>query len=324
MKILITGGLGFIGSHLAKKYLEKGNKVYLIDNLSTGSRKNIEELETNDNFKRNLVVYEDTIFNEDLILMLVGISDMVIHLAAAVGVKYILDNPLDSITTNIRGTEILLKYCEKFKKKIFIASTSECYGKHQHAPLLETDDSVFGPSNKSRWSYAASKLIDEFTAIAYHKTKNLDVVIGRLFNTVGPKQRGRYGMVIPRFFKQAISHQPITVYGDGNQTRTFTHVDDTTNAIMGLMENDKCFGQVYNIGGSQEVSIMELAKEIIAFVKSDSEIQIIPYSDVYKSEDFEDMQRRVPSIEKIQNQTGWKSTKKRSEILQSIYDSIKS
>ena len=236
-----------------RKYLKSGHSVYIIDE-STGSRENIKHLIENNDYDDRLFLHEDTILNEKILLELIGTCDLVIHLAAAVGVKYILDHPLDSITTNIQGTEIVLKYCDKFKKRLFLASTSEVYGKHVHAPLVETDDSVYGPSIKSRWSYAASKLVDEFTALAYHSTKNLEVVIGRLFNTVGPRQTGRYGMVIPRFFDQAMNDQPITIYGDGEQTRTFTHVDDVTNAIIKLMDDKLAYGQMFNIGGIEEIS----------------------------------------------------------------------
>jgi len=322
MKVLITGGLGFIGSFLTEVYLKSGNEVYIIDDLSTGSRDNVKHLENNNEYKKRLFIVTDTILNKDEVLNLVGTCDIVIHLAAAVGVKYILDNPLDSITTNIQGTEILLNLCNKFKKKLFLASTSEVYGKHKHAPLVETDDSIYGPSVKSRWSYAASKLIDEFTALAYNRSRGLEVVIGRLFNTVGPRQTGRYGMVIPRFFQQAINGDPITIYGDGKQTRTFSSVEDVVLAIEGLMADSNCIGNVYNIGGKEEKSIEEIAKEIISITNSKSEIMYIPYSDVYKSKDFEDMERRVPSIKKINNAIGWEPTKNTSQILNDIYKSF--
>jgi len=322
MKILITGGMGFIGSYLTEKYLKSGHSVYIIDDLSTGSRENIKHLIENNDYDDRLFLHEDTILNEKILLELIGTCDLVIHLAAAVGVKYILDHPLDSITTNIQGTEIVLKYCDKFKKRLFLASTSEVYGKHVHAPLVETDDSVYGPSIKSRWSYAASKLVDEFTALAYHSTKNLEVVIGRLFNTVGPRQTGRYGMVIPRFFDQAMNDQPITIYGDGEQTRTFTHVDDVTNAIIKLMDDKLAYGQMFNIGGIEEISIKELAQKIIEITNSNSKIDFIPYNNVYKSDDFEDMQRRVPSVEKIKKQIDWEPKLRTDAILKSIHESL--
>jgi len=237
-------------------------------------------------------------------LELTGICDQVVHLAAAVGVRYILENPLSSIHTNIQGTEKVLELCHKFKKKVLIASTSEVYGKHVHAPLVETDNIIYGPSSKFRWSYAASKLMDEFTALAYFRTKGLKVIITRLFNTVGPRQTGTYGMVIPRFVTQALNNEPITVYGDGLQTRTFTYVKDVVEALMALLNIEEAFGEVYNIGGTEEVSILDLAKRIISKTDSSSNILFIPYEDAFEK-DFEDMQRRVPGIEKIQAITGF-------------------
>jgi UDP-glucose 4-epimerase len=222
----------------------------------------------------------------------------VYHLAAAVGVQYILDNPLESIRTNIQGTEKVLELCNKFKKKVLIASTSEVYGKHMHAPLVETDNIIYGPSSKFRWSYAASKLMDEFSALAYHRTNGLKVIIARLFNTVGPRQTGAYGMVIPRFVGQALRNEPLTVYGDGKQSRTFTHVNDVVKALTQLMQQEQAVGEVFNIGGTEETTIFELAEKIIAKTGSKSEILLIPYEDAFEK-DFEDMQRRVPGIEKI-------------------------
>jgi len=321
MKILITGGAGFIGSHLSNKYLNKGHDVYIIDDLSTGSRSNIKFLEDNPKYKKNIFVTIDSIFNRDVMLELIGICDIVVHLAAAVGVKYIIENPLSSIVTNIKGTEIVLEYCDKFKKKVFLASTSEVYGKHTHAPLIETDDSIYGPSTKSRWSYAATKLVDEFTALAYHRTKGLEVIIGRLFNTVGPRQTGRYGMVIPRFIHQAIKNKPLTVYGDGLQSRTFTYVEDSVEAIIKLMDSTDAIGNVYNIGGKEEIKILDLAKKIISITGSGSTIKKIPYEKVF-SADFEDMQRRVPSTKKIFECINWEPSLNIDKILAEIYSSI--
>ena len=321
MKILITGGAGFIGSHLSNKYLNKGHDVYIIDDLSTGSRSNIKFLEDNPKYKKNIFVTIDSIFNRDVMLELIGICDIVVHLAAAVGVKYIIENPLSSIVTNIKGTEIVLEYCDKFKKKVFLASTSEVYGKHTHAPLIETDDSIYGPSTKSRWSYAATKLVDEFTALAYHRTKGLEVIIGRLFNTVGPRQTGRYGMVIPRFIDQAIKNKPLTVYGDGLQSRTFTYVEDSVEAIIKLMDSTDAIGNVYNIGGKEEIKILDLAKKIISITGSGSTIKKIPYEKVF-SADFEDMQRRVPSTKKIFECINWEPSLNIDKILAEIYSSI--
>jgi UDP-glucose 4-epimerase len=298
MRVLITGGAGFIGSHLAEAYLERGDEVYIIDNLSTGSLKNLEFLQNDQRFQNRLFVHVDSILNHETMLELIGICDTVFHLAAAVGVMYILENPLESIKTNIQGTEKVLELCAKFKKKVLIASSSEVYGKHTHAPLVETDNIVYGPSSKSRWSYAASKLMDEFTALAYYRTHGLEVTIARLFNTIGPRQTGAYGMVVPRFIAQALRNDPLTVYGDGKQTRTFTDVKYVVQAFMGLVDNEKSFGQVFNIGGVEEISIIELAKKIIALTDSRSEIVLIPYEEAFET-DFEDMLRRVPSIEKV-------------------------
>ena len=317
MRILITGGAGFIGSHLAEAYLDLGNEVYVIDDLSTGSLENLEFLQKNDNFRDKLFVHVDTILNHEKMLELVGICDLVFHLAAAVGVKYILDHPMESIKTNIQGTEKVLELCNKFKKKVLIASSSEVYGKHTHAPLVETDNIIYGPSSKFRWSYAASKLMDEFTALAYHRTNGLKVTIARLFNTIGPRQTGTYGMVAPRFIGQALSGRPLTVYGDGTQTRTFTGVKDVVKAFMGLMENDGSFGQVFNIGGTEEIAIIDLARKIINITESNSEIELIPYEVAYEA-DFEDMERRVPSIEKVAQLIGFMPSVNLNEIIREI------
>jgi len=304
MRVLITGGAGFIGSHLAEAYLDKGDEVYIIDNLSTGSLDNIAHLKEKGSYQKRLFVQVDSILNRDAMLELIGTCEVVHHLAAAVGVEYILDKPMESITTNIQGTEVVLELCNKFKKRVLLASTSEVYGKHTHAPLVETDNIIYGPSSKFRWSYAASKLMDEFMALAYYRTTGLQVTIARLFNTVGPRQTGAYGMVIPRLVRQALKNEPLTVYGDGQQTRTFTDVKDVVWAFMRLAENESSCGQVYNIGGLEEVSILELAQRIISLCNSGSEIQLIPYDKAF-GKDFEDMQRRVPGIEKIESLIGF-------------------
>lgn len=319
MKVLITGGAGFIGSHLAEKYLELNHDVYIIDDLSTGTLENIKHLQENKNHKEHLFVTIENILNYDVMLELIGTCDIIIHLAAAVGVRYIIDNPLISITTNIKGTEVVLELCNKFKKKVIIASTSEVYGKHTHAPLVETDNIIYGPSTKSRWSYAASKLMDEFTALAYNRTKKLPVIILRFFNTVGPRQTGRYGMVIPRFVKQALCNDPITVYGDGSQTRTFTYVKDVVDAIVGLVDCSQAIGEVINVGGIEEISIKSLAEKIKLMTGSTSEIKFIPYDEAY-TKDFEDMQRRVPSIEKLRRLIGWQPSANLNYILKMVIE----
>lgn len=319
MKILITGGAGFIGSHLAERYLELVDEVYIIDDLSTGTLENIKHLQEDKKHKGRLFVKIDTILNRDALLELIGTCDVIVHLAAAVGVQYILDNPLSSIITNIRGTENVLEICNKFKKKVLIASTSEVYGKHTHAPLIETDNIIYGPSTKFRWSYAAAKLMDEFTALAYHRTKKLPVVIVRLFNTVGQRQTGRYGMVVPRFIQQSLRNEPITVYGDGSQSRTFTYVEDVVESIIKLIECPNAVGEVVNIGGTEEITIKSLAVKIKKLMNSDSDIKFIPYDEVY-SRDFEDMQRRVPSLEKIEELIGWTPATGLDDILKKIID----
>jgi len=317
MRVLITGGAGFIGSHLTEAYLERGDEVYIIDDLSTGSLDNIKPFQKDPRYKEKLFIHVNTILNHDLMLELTGICDIVFHLAAAVGVRYILENPLSSIKTNIQGTEKVLELCDKFKKKVLIASTSEVYGKHKHAPLIETDNVIYGPSSKFRWSYAASKLMDEFTALAYHRTVGLEVIITRLFNTVGPRQTGAYGMVIPRFIEQALKDSPLTVYGDGLQTRTFTDVKDVVRAMMLLMDSDETAGEAFNIGGIGEISILDLAKKIIRKTDSGAAIDLISYDEAF-GKDFEDMQRRVPGIEKIKNAIGFKPETDLDTILERI------
>ncbi len=322
MRILITGGAGFIGSHLTEACLHRGDEVYIIDDLSTGSLDNLTVLQSDPQFKNRLFITIDSILNSEPILELIGTCDVVFHLAAAVGVRYILENPLESIQTNIQGTEKILRFCNKFKKRVLIASTSEVYGKHLHAPLVETDNIIYGPSSKFRWSYAAAKLMDEFTALAYHRTNGLPAIIARLFNTVGPRQTGTYGMVIPRFVSQALSNQPISVYGDGNQTRTFTFVKDVVHALMTLMEHPDAPGEVFNIGGIEEVSILALAEKIKMLTGSDSPIEFIPYQEAF-GKDFEDMQRRVPGIDKINRLIGFKPVTELEAILESVIEDQK-
>lgn len=317
MRILITGGAGFIGSHLAEAHLQKGDEVYVIDDLSTGSLENIKDFQKNKDYRSCLFFSHDSILNHEKMVELVGICDRVYHLAAAVGVLYVLQHPFESIRTNIQGTEKVLELCSKFKKRVLITSSSEVYGKHLHAPLVETDNIIYGPSSKFRWSYAASKLMDEFMALAYHRTNGLEVIIARLFNTVGPRQTGAYGMVIPRLVGQALKGEPLTVYGDGKQTRTFTYVKDVVDALMGLMASPKATAEVFNVGGTEEISIEALAKKIIAMTGSDSNIVYIPYEVAFEK-DFEDMQRRVPDIQKIKDHIGFEPKTDLDGILKSV------
>ena len=317
MKVLITGGAGFIGSHLAEEYLKNGHEVYIIDDLSTGYIENIHYLEKNEEYKKRLFFYHKSIFDEETLLNLTGTCDRVFHLAAAVGVDYILKNTLTSIERNIHGTEEVLKMCGRFKKRVLITSTSEVYGKHLHAPLVEDDNIIYGPPSKFRWSYAASKLMDEFMALGWHRQNNLSVIITRLFNTIGPRQTSSYGMVLPRFVKQALKNEPLTVYGDGNQTRTFTYVGDVVTALRKIMEQDKAVGQIFNIGGTREISILELAKLVVQVTGSKSEIKMISYDQAY-TRDFEDMQRRVPSIEKIQKYIEYNPVIELEDIIKEI------
>jgi UDP-glucose 4-epimerase len=317
MRVLITGGAGFIGSHLAEAYLKRGDEVYIIDDLSTGSLANISHLKETASYRQRLFVHIDTILNRDTLLELVGTCDVVHHLAAAVGVRYILDHPMESIKANIQGTEVILELCNKFKKKVLIASTSEVYGKHTHAPLIESDNIIYGPSSKFRWSYAASKLMDEFMALAYHRTTGLPVTVVRLFNTVGPRQTGTYGMVIPRFVSQALKNEPLTVYGDGKQTRTFTYVKDVVWGLIELIEHPEAFGEVFNIGGIEEISILKLAERIIAATGSASTIEMVSYDKAF-GKDFEDMQRRVPSVDKIEKLVGFDPKTPLDDILTSV------
>lgn len=317
-RVLITGGAGFIGSHLAEAYLRLGEgQVSVIDDLSTGSLENIGHLLTNRKFSKCFEFVEDTIFNTETLERLIRKSDAVVHLAAAVGVKYIIDNPISSMNINLAGTELLLRVCQRHKKKIFIASTSEVYGKQTHAPLKEADSCVYGPSSKFRWSYAATKLIDEFYALAYFREYGLPVVIGRLFNTVGPRQTGEYGMVIPRFVGQALRNGPITVYDDGSQTRTFAHVSEVVQCIIRLLECPEAWGEVVNIGGIEEVSILQLARRIKEKTNSASEVNCVSYQQMYPR-DFEDMRRRVPSTEKLNNLIAYTPQMSLDQILDDI------
>lgn len=315
MRYLITGGAGFVGSHLAEELLRRGQEVFVLDDLSTGSINNIRHLKTYDRFHYSI----DTVMNRQLTAELVDSVDVIYHLAAAVGVKLIVESPVRTIETNIQATEVVLSLANKKKRPVFVASTSEVYGKSEQFPFQEDGDIVMGASTKGRWSYACSKAIDEFLAIAYWKEKKLPTVVGRLFNTVGPRQTGQYGMVIPNFVRQALAGSPITVYGDGKQSRCFTHVSDTVKALIGLMEKPEACGQVYNIGNNQEITIIDLAKAVREVAQSKSEIVFVPYEKAYE-QGFEDMVRRVPDTAKIQALFGWKPTIALPQILADVVE----
>ena len=313
MKVLITGGAGFIGSHLADELLKRGEEVFVIDDLSTGRIENITHLEENPLFHYTI----ESIFNRQVMCELVDKCDVVFHLAAAVGVKLIVDSPVNTIETNIFGTETVLQLANRNKKKVLITSTSEVYGKTDNVPFSEEDDMVLGPTSKSRWSYACSKAVDEFLALAYFKEKELPVVIVRLFNTVGPRQTGRYGMVIPTLVQQALQGEPMTVYGDGKQTRSFTFVQDAVRAIIALCDHPDAVGGVFNIGNDREISIEELALLIKQRAESSSEIVTVPYDKAYQA-GFEDMRRRVPDITRIRNLIGFEPTLSIEQIVDSV------
>jgi UDP-glucose 4-epimerase len=315
MKILITGGAGFIGSHLAEELLYQGEEVYVIDNLSTGRLENIKHLAANPHFHITI----ETILEEKTVEELIKKCELIFHLAAAVGVRLIIEKPVDTIETNILGTEIVLKSANKFKRKVILASTSEVYGKNSKVPFREEDDSVYGPTTKSRWSYACSKAIDEFLALAYFHEKKLPIVIARLFNTIGPRQTGRYGMVVPSFIQQALLSHPVTVYGDGKQSRSFTHVTDVVYALIGLSEHPKAVGEVFNVGNGREITIERLALLIKKMTNSKSKIVYIPYDKAFEK-GFEDMIRRVPDITKINHLIGYKPRVNLEESLEKIID----
>jgi UDP-glucose 4-epimerase len=310
---LITGGAGFIGSHLAELLINQGERVLIIDDLSTGSINNILHLKDNPAF--DYVI--NSITNVPLMAELVDQADTIYHLAAAVGVRLIVNEPVRTIETNIKGTEIVLELANKKKKDVLLASTSEVYGKNEKVPFTEDDDMVLGATYRFRWSYACSKAIDEFLAIAYWRQHRLPVVIARLFNTVGPRQTGQYGMVIPRFVKQAQKNEVITVYGDGSQTRSFCHVADTTRALADLMDYESTRGEIFNVGSEDEITILQLAQMIIEQTQSSSKIEFIPYAEAYDPT-FEDMMRRCPSIKKIQESIGFQPQRNITEIIQDI------
>ncbi len=319
MRYLITGGAGFIGSHMAEELLAGGHAVSVIDNLSTGSITNIEHLKGEKNFTYAI----DDIHNEPLLAELIDNCDVVFHLAAAVGVKLIVEEPVHTIETNIEGTRLVFKHAAKKKRKVVLASTSEVYGKSTRVPFAEGDDMVLGSSKKSRWSYAASKAVDEFLALSYTKEKKVPAVVVRLFNTVGPRQVGQYGMVIPRFIAQALSGGPITVYGDGKQSRCFCYVKDAVSGLIALSNEERAVGEVFNLGSNEEITIGKLAEKVQALVNPDAQIVYIPYEEAYE-EGFEDMRRRVPDISKIAGLIGFRPTKSIDGILAVTADHISS
>ncbi len=311
MRVLITGGAGFIGSHLADHYVNAGHAVTLLDNFSTGSKSNIAHLEG------KIITIDGDIRNIDLVDHLIKDSDLVLHMAAALGVNTILESPLESMSTNIAGSEVVLNAAAKYNKRIIIASTSEIYGKNPKQPLSETDDRVVGAPQKIRWTYSDAKAIEEAIAFALHQEKKLPVTTVRLFNTVGPRQTGRYGMVVPRFVHAALKNEPITIYGDGTQSRVFCHVSDAIQAIATMAATDSTIGDVYNVGGTGEVTIKQLAEQVLSVTGSKSEITYTPYSDAYPA-GFEDVQRRVPDISKVKGAIGWAPTKDLKQIISDI------
>ena len=316
MRHLITGGAGFIGSHLAEELLASGHRVHVLDDLSTGAIDNIRHLKEDAKFSYTI----ESAASRSTIAELVDEADIVFHLAAAVGVELIVDSPVRTIETNVHCTEVVLSVANKKQKPVFIASTSEVYGKSPELPFREDGDLLLGPTNKGRWSYACSKAIDEYLALAYWKERGLPVVIGRLFNTVGPRQTGRYGMVVPSFVRQSLAGEPITVHGDGQQRRCFCHVKDVVRAIADLMDNEQAAGEVFNIGSTEEITIMELAKRVRRACHSDSEVRLIPYEEAYEA-GFEDMRRRVPNIAKIGELLGWHPTHTLERILRDVIES---
>jgi len=319
LRALITGGAGFIGSHLSEALLNAGHEVDIIDNLSTGSIRNITHLKTQPKFKYVI----DTLTNEPVLAELIDRNDVIFHFAAAVGVKLIVEQPVHTIETNVHGTEVVLKHANKKKKLVFIASTSEVYGKSLDVPFREDADLVMGATVKHRWAYACSKAIDEFLALAYWKERGLPVVVVRFFNTVGPKQTGQYGMVLPNFARQALAGEPITVFGDGTQSRSFTYVSDVVECLLKLMKEKKAIGEVFNIGNREEVTILRLAEMVKAQAGSRSEIVFVPYDKAYEA-GFEDMPRRVPDLTKIHKLVGYEPTVQLNETINKVLEYFRS
>jgi UDP-glucose 4-epimerase len=313
LRYLVTGGAGFIGSHLAEALLARGEDVFILDDLSTGSVENIRHLKSHHRLKYFL----DTITNRQLLAELVDESDVIFHLAAAVGVRLIVESPVRTLETNVYGTQLVLDAAAKKRKLVFTASTSEVYGKSDKVPFREDADLVLGPTTKGRWSYAASKALDEFLALSFWKERRLPVIVVRFFNTVGPRQTGRYGMVLPNFVRQALDHQPITVYGTGKQSRCFCSVFDTVEAVLRLVGNDRAVGEVINIGSTEEITIERLAQVVKERAQSDSPIVNVPYDEAYEP-GFEDMPRRVPSVEKLESLTGFYPSTPLPEIVDHV------
>jgi len=318
MKALVTGGAGFIGSHLAQRLVEDGNEVIVVDNLSTGSLRNIEHIGTRPGFE----FVEGDIRNAALMESLAGRCEVVFHLAAAVGVQLIADNPVHTIETNIAGTQVVLEAANKFKRKTLIASSSEVYGKNEAVPFREEDDIVLGSTSMPRWAYACSKAVDEFLGFAFHQQYELHVVIARFFNTIGPRQTGRYGMVVPRFIESAIKNEPIRIYGTGKQSRCFCYVGDVVDAVIRLMDCSRAIGEAFNIGSDEEITIEALADKIIAMTGSKSRKEFVPYEVAY-GRPIEDMMRRVPCLQRIKDTIGWKPKTGLAETLQKVIDSFK-
>ncbi|MCU1289704.1 MAG: dTDP-glucose 4,6-dehydratase [Acidobacteria bacterium] len=318
MKILITGGAGFVGSHLADKLIGEGHEITVIDDLSTGRYSNVEHLEGKENFR--LII--DTVLNEKLMEELIRETDRVFHMASAVGVKLIMEHPVKTIETIFRGTDVVLGFCSRYRKRVLVPSTSEVYGKGASVPFREDDDLLTGSTDKHRWAYACAKTLDEFLALAHWKETRLPVVVVRLFNTVGPRQTGQYGMVVPNFVRSAIKNEPLVVHGDGTQSRCFGHVSDVVEGLTRVMESTECFGQVVNLGNDEEVSIKQLAEKAIEMTGSESEIRYIPYTEAY-GEGFEDMQRRVPSLDKARRLIGYQPTRKLEDIINDVAEQFR-
>ena len=319
MKVLITGGAGFIGSHLSELLLDNGHEVWVLDDLSTGSERNVSHLRDRTDF--HLIV--DSVLTSNVVNELVHKCDVVYHLAAAVGVRLIVEQPVRTLVTNIQGTETVLEYCNRFGKRVLVASTSEVYGdRREPESLSEGSRRIYGPTTARRWAYAESKALDEFLALAYHQERGLDCVVVRLFNTVGPRQSGQYGMVVPNFVANALAGRPLEIHGDGTQTRCFCHVEDTIRGLMGLMDERETAGEIFNVGSTERITIRELAEKIIELTGSTSELVGVPYDQVY-GQGIEDMLHRAPSIEKIRAAIGWEPTRDLEQILQDVLEYVR-